>query len=96
MTHEQFENSKTFRLLCEVDTKIWIYGNSMSDAEKEKYPSHKTSGGFLKDIPYKEAFQNKWHNWSKENRQEFTSLPNFDKEIFFKITGVLVTDYDIK
>lgn len=60
----------------------------MTDEEKEQFQSYKTSGGYLRDIPFKEAFQNKWHNWNETNRSAFTSLPNFDKEIFFEITGV--------
>ena len=44
--------------------------------------------GFLKDIPYKDAFQNMWHYLSEENKAHFTSLPNFDWEIFTEITGV--------
>jgi hypothetical protein len=89
-THEKFKNSNVFSLLCQIDTKMWVYENSMTNEEKEKYPSYKTSGGYLKDIPYKEAFQNKWHNWSEENKQEFKNLPNFDAEIFEEITGVKV------
>lgn len=83
-----FEVGKAYSLLCEVDTKMWIYTEHMSSEEKEKYPSHKTSGGYLKDIPFKEAFQNKWHNWSDASKKVFTSLPNFDAAIFEKITGV--------
>lgn len=71
-----------------VDTKLWVYAQNMNSEEKEKYPSHKTTGGYLKDIPFKEAFQNAWHNWNEENRKAFTSLPNFNKKIFFEITGV--------
>ena len=89
-TYKKFENSKVYSLLCQVDTKIWIYESSMTDEEKKKYPSFKTSGGYLKDIPYKEAFQNAWLNWSEGNRNEFKNLPNFDAEIFELITGVKV------
>ena len=87
-THQDFITSQAYSLLCEVDTKMWIYTEHMSSEEKEKYPSHKTSGGYLKDIPFKEAFQNKWHNWSDASKKVFTSLPNFDAAIFEKITGV--------
>ncbi len=87
-THQDFITSQAYSLLCKVDTKMWIYTEHMSSEEKEKYPSHKTSGGYLKDIPFKEAFQNKWHNWSDASKKVFTSLPNFDAAIFEKITGV--------
>lgn len=90
MTERDFKDSKAYNLLCDVNTKMWVYSSEMTLEEKGKYPSHATTGGYLKDIPFKEAFQNKWHNWSEENRSAFTSLPNFDAKIFEEITGVKV------
>jgi hypothetical protein len=89
-TEEKFKESKVYNLLCNVNTKMWIYPNSMTEEEKQKYPSYKTCDGYLKDIPFKEAFQNQWHNWSEENRNAFKILPNFDAIIFEEITGVKV------
>ena len=89
-TEQKFRDSKVFRLLCEIDTKMWIDSSYMTDEEKAKFPSHVTCGGYLKDIPYKEAFMNKWGNWSEDNRNEFKVLPNFDAAIFESITGVKV------
>lgn len=91
-TEKDFIDSKAYSLLCEVETKIWVPSSMMTNEEKEKYPSHKTAEGYLKDIPYKEAFQNKWHSWSANDKEAFTSLPNFDAEIFKEITGVDVQD----
>jgi hypothetical protein len=87
-TEQMFLASKAYSLLCTLETKIWIYPSSMTEEEKKANPSWQTVDGYLKDIPFKEAFQNAWHNWSKANREAFTSLPNFDSEIFFEITGV--------
>ena len=87
-TEEQFKASKVYSLLCQVDTKMWVYPSSMTEEEKTAHPSYKTCDGYLKDIPFKEAFQNCWHNWSEENRGEFIKLPNFNKKSFFHITGV--------
>ena len=88
-TMDDFENSRAFYLLRNyVDTKQWVPAYQMTDEEKQAHPSHKTTEGYLKDIPFKESFGNAWHNWSEENRKAFTSLPNFDSKIFFEITGV--------
>ncbi|RYD56967.1 MAG: hypothetical protein EOP56_09175 [Sphingobacteriales bacterium] len=88
-TIDDFENSRAYRLMCDyVDTKMWVNESVMTDEEKLKYPSYKTAEGYLKDIPFKEAFTNAWHNWQEDSRSAFTSLPNFDKDIFFQITGV--------
>jgi len=90
MTFEQFTESIAFDLMRQVDTKMWVPSSRMTDEEKSANPSHQTCEGYLKDIPFKEAFQNCWHNWSERNRKAFTDLPNFDAEIFFEITGVRV------
>jgi len=90
LTLEKFRESKVYRLLCDVDTKLWVQESQMTDEEKKQFPKHTTTGGYLKDIPIKEAFQNAWNNWSDDNKKEFTKLPNFDKKIFFQITGVKI------
>ncbi len=63
----------------------------MTKKEKEQNPSHKTTGGYLKGIPFKQAFKDTWGNWNKENRKAFKELPNFDKKIFFEITGIKIS-----
>jgi len=84
-----WENSRAYRIMNEfLQPNIWIYENAMSDEEKESNPSYKTTGGYLKSISLKEAWQNMWPNLSDENKKEFTSLPNFDAKIFKEITGI--------
>lgn len=89
-TEADFRKSKVFELLQSLETKMWIYPGQMTDEEKSKYKSYQTCDGYLKDIPFKEAFQNQWHNWSDLNKKEFENLPNFDAEIFELITGVKI------
>ena len=67
---------------------FWIHENEMSDAEKEKFPFYKTTGGYLKAIPFKEGWTNFWGNLSDDDKKEFTSLPNFDPAKFELITGI--------
>ncbi len=89
MTEEEFLETRAYSLMRNgVDTKIWVYETKMTDAEKLAFPSYKTAEGYLKDIPFKDAFQNAWHNWGEESRAAFTSLPNFNSKIFKEITGV--------
>ncbi len=87
-TMDDFTNSNSFKLLSTVDTKLWVYSGSMSEKEKTENKGWETADGFYRDIPFKDAFKDKWHNWNAANRAEFTGLPNFDKKIFFEITGV--------
>jgi hypothetical protein len=87
-TFEKFRDSTAFGLLNSIDTTLWIPSDNMSDQEKKYHPYHETTGGYIKNIPFKEAFTNQWNNWSNSAKQSFKDLPNFDAEVFFKITGV--------
>ncbi len=89
-TFEEFRASKAFQLLHNIDTTMWVGSNQMSEQEKKDHPYHVTTLGYVKNIPYKEAFANAWHNWSAENRKAFTSLENFDADTFEAITSVKV------
>ena len=64
----------------------------MTEKEKAENPSHKTTGGYLKTITYREA----WAVWKRkctpENWQKVLALPNFDAAIFEEITGIKVED----
>jgi len=90
-TEQDFLNSRVFRLMREyVDTKIWIPMSKMTDEEKSANKGWEAAEGYVKDIPFKEAFQNAWHNFTDANKREFISLPNFDAAKFEHITGVKV------
>jgi len=69
------------------NTKEWIDYSNMTEEEKEKHPSSKTSGGYLKTLEYKEAFIKSLQNASKEEIEQIKNLPNFDADIFEKISG---------
>ena len=53
----------------------------------------KTEQGYLKTYEYKEAWKRSWEkakekeNWEEEY-DKLINLPNFDKEVFFEITGI--------
>lgn len=87
-TEEKFQKSKAFELLCAVDTKLWVPDYKMTDEEKANNKGWGNAEGFYRDINFKDAFSDKWNNWSEANRKKFLALPNFDKKIFFEITGV--------
>ena len=89
-TYENFINSRAFQLLQQVNTTQWIADYQMSEEEKKLYPYYVTTKGYIKNIPFKDAFQNAWHNWTKDSQKEFKNLPNFDAVIFEEITGVKI------
>ena len=66
----------------------WVYKYYMTDLEKQEHPEYKTTGGYLKTYTYKQAWANLWKRLSKDEKQAIKNLPNFDKKVFKKITGI--------
>ena len=70
------------------DRLVWIYENDMSKEEKEKNPSYKTTGGYLKFEKAKEQAQEWWDGLPDRKKEAIMTLPNFDANIFKEITGI--------
>jgi hypothetical protein len=66
----------------------WIEAKDMTEEEKKDHKEYKTTGGYLKVYSYKEAWQKSWDNATEEDRAKTFSLPNFDAEIFYEISGI--------
>lgn len=90
MTVKDWEQTRAYNLMVRINNTFWVQDSVMTPQEKAKYPKWETTGGYLKTIPLKEAWANFWGNLNESDRKEFTSLENFDSEIFFEITGVRV------
>jgi len=73
-------------------TNVWIYESDMSDKEKADNPHFNTTGGYLKTVPYKEAWKNAYDNATKEDIALLKALPNFDADVFEEITGIRVEE----
>ena len=77
--------------LCPCTRTVWIDSISMTDSEKNKYPTWECTGGYLKTIYVtKEDKQKWWDDLDDYDKESVMSLPNFDKEIFKEITGIEV------
>ena len=72
----------------------WIGADDMTDAEKLENPTHETTGGYLREYGYKEAFQKSYNEASEEDRALLLKLPNFDADVFFEISGIDVRKKD--
>ena len=78
-------------IICgEFPLTKWISKENMTDKEKEKYPFYETTGGYLRTNSYKEAWAEAWKLYSQKERKAIQGLPNFDKKVFFDITGIEV------
>lgn len=68
----------------------WIYSANMSEEEKKAHPEHEYTGGYLKSVSFKEACRIMWDKLTDEEKEEVKKIPNFDADVFKKITGVNV------
>lgn len=88
-TLDTWENSLAYEIMNDYfKLTMWVNDYKMTDEEKEKHPECETTGGYLKELSYTEAWRNMWNCINDAEKEAFTSLPNFDKDIFKTITGI--------
>lgn len=88
-TLNTWKDSHAFRIMNNYfELTLWINEYKMTDEEKEKHLNYKVTRGYLKELSYKEAWRNMWNHINDKEKKAFTSLPNFDKDIFKTITGI--------
>ena len=93
MTYDEVMCIKGVEILnWNYENNWWIYSENMSEEEKATHPEHKTTGGYLKSVPFKEACAIMWSNLTDEEKEEVRRIPNFDADIFEKITGIRTED----
>lgn len=82
------------------DLTKWVSGDKMTNKEKEEHKEWETTGGYLKQMEYKEAFQKSFSNLSEEERriqiEQLKALPNFDRKIFYEISGIDIEEPVVK
>ena len=91
MSRSKFLNNKGVKILnWNYKNNWWIYSKNMTDEEKATHPEHRTTGGYLKTVSFKEACKIMWNKLTDEEKSEVVKIPNFDSKIFQKITGIKV------
>ena len=74
---------------CYFDLTVWVSHDTATEEEKEEHKKEiEVCGGFLKTLEYKEAWRLAWDKASKEEHKMLFNLPNWDNEVFQKITGI--------
>ena len=91
MTWEEWRRSEAYIILMKNIKSEWIYYDNMTDKEKEKYPSAKICGGYLKEIDRKTSSRQWWNSLGKEEKVKMIKLPNFDLEIFNDIMELKIS-----
>ena len=92
MTMDQWFNSDARHLLNQIDFKPtdWITSKNMTDEEKAAHPEHETTGGYLKVRNNTDCCTEWWNELSDNAKEIIMEIPNFDKDIFYEITGIEV------
>ena len=92
MTFREWRNSEAYRILCRIrfEPTRWICSDDMTDEEKAAHPEYETTGGYLKELDTDKAFLAWWDSLNVVEKNIIKSIPNFDAEKFFQITGIRV------
>jgi hypothetical protein len=77
---------------CEFALNKWVPASEMTDKEKLDNPKFFTADGYLKRVDWLEAWKIYWEKSDAEEKRKVLGLPNFDAEIFKKITGIDVAE----
>ena len=95
MTFDQWRLSKAYHLLSQsdLDPVIWIPLNDMTELEKKQHPEAYTTNGYLKVRDDNDRFIEWWNNLTDEEKDIIKSIPNFDPDKFFEITGIRVENF---
>ena len=92
MSRDEIHSLKGIQILnWNFENSWWIYSVNMSDDEKKSNPKYETTGGYLKTVDFKTACKMMWEKLSENERQEVMKLPNFDSNIFYEITGIIIS-----
>lgn len=90
LTYRDWLNSKARYILSQIPSNVlsWIWEDDMTDDEKEEHSEYTVTCGFLKHIEEETGRQMWWDELSTDEKDAIFNIPNFDKEIFKKITGI--------
>ena len=90
ITYMDWLNSEAISIMDRIcfETVEWIAASGMTEEEKKKYPSYKTTGGYLRKRDTSECYKEWWEDLTDEEKDIIKDIPNFDVDIFKEITGI--------
>ncbi len=89
MTREQILVIPGIMVLNEsYNNNWWVRSENMTDEEKAAHPEYETTGGYVKSIPFKDACALMWKSLTADKKRKVIEIPNFDSDIFYRITGI--------
>ena len=89
MTMTEIRGTDWYRMLFKYPL-ILTEWKRYTEEEKKQDKEKEVTGGYLKEYTYKEACQIWWNNYTEEEKKTIMSMPNFDKDKFKQITGIML------
>jgi hypothetical protein len=86
---EKWDNAQKPSFLY-FQLNVWVDFRNMTEDEKKADVLAEMRGGYLKRMDYKEAFQLAYSKASDEDKALLLKLPNFNKKLFYEISGIKV------
>ena len=90
-TSFDWTRSDAYGVLLHIPQMDWVPLKNMTAAQKNKHPESETTGGYF-EMASNTDRQKWWNKLTDEEKGIIKALPNFDPEIFKKITGIDVEE----
>jgi hypothetical protein len=88
-TLQDWRKSDAAKFMRKFDPTEWVDWQDMTETEKNKNPGGEITDGFARKVSDGEK-QRRWDAMSTDEKNVIRSIPNFDAEKFYRITGVNV------
>ena len=91
-TYRDWLNSDARYLLNQIPSDVlkYVRFEYMTDEEKAAHPEAEITGGYLKQLDNSEHGSIWWRGLKDSEKAAIKAIPNFDRGIFWEITGVYV------
>ena len=91
-TYRDWLNSDARYLLNQIPSDVlkYVRFEYMTDEEKAAHPEAEITGGYLKQLDNSECGSIWWRGLKDSEKAAIKAIPNFDRGIFWEITGVYV------
>ena len=91
-TYRDWLNSDAHYLLNQIPSDVlkYVRFEYMTDEEKAAHPEAEITGGYLKQLDNSERGSIWWRGLKDSEKAAIKAIPNFDRGIFWEITGVYV------
>lgn len=86
MSLEDFRRSNLYYILSKLSLIEYVDKKNITDKEREQYKEYENR--YYKILDFREGFTKFWKNLSKDEKQEIKKMPNFNHNMFYKISGI--------